>query len=124
MSRGTETIDTVFRTGSSEATIIESVDAVLRSMPESIPRSRTVTRCGPGFALALGLAPSWVAPVDGDGSSNVGNGCPASPVAGWNTSAAALCATAVRYPIPACGRTTMAARSATGSASRRPSRGK
>ena len=46
MSRGTETIETVLPTGSSEATIIVSVRAVLRPTPESTPMSRIVMRGG------------------------------------------------------------------------------
>ena len=44
MSRGIDTIETVLPTGSSEATIIVSVRAVLRPTPESTPISRTVMR--------------------------------------------------------------------------------
>src|SRR5215211_3436111 len=42
MSRGIETMDTVFATGSRLTTIIVSVSAVLRPAPESIPMSSTL----------------------------------------------------------------------------------
>ena len=44
MSRGIDAMETVFATGSSDATIIVSVSAVLRPTPESMPISRTFTR--------------------------------------------------------------------------------
>src|SRR5690349_8367218 len=61
MSRGTDTIDTVSVSGSSEAMIIVSVRYVLRPTPASTPTSRTLTRgsagvpVGDGLALALAL---------------------------------------------------------------------
>jgi hypothetical protein len=47
-SRGIETIETVFPTGSSETTISESVRASVRPGAESIPIRRTFRRC-PSF---------------------------------------------------------------------------
>ena len=90
MSRGTDTIETVWATGSSEAMIIVSVRYVLRPTPASTPTSRTLTRGtvgvadGDGLAEALGLGtgvarklgsgsgvPSGPASAVGDGSVKI-----------------------------------------------------
>ncbi len=90
MSRGIDTIETVFPTGSSEATIIVSVSAVFRPTPESTPMSRTVIRGWLGVGLGDGEPD---APADGSGVSKgsseiVGNGAfsstPLSPMDGPN----------------------------------------
>ena len=76
MSRGTETIETLSATGSSDATIIVSVDAVLRSGPESIPSSMIVVRrCViPGLGDAEAPAEGEALAPGRSGSSKIGNG--------------------------------------------------
>ncbi len=65
MSRGSDTIETVLPTGSSEATIIVSVSDALRSGSLSTPTSRTLIR-----SPSLGTGPSAATR-------------PSSPDAGW-----------------------------------------
>src|SRR5918993_5629141 len=56
MSRGSDSIETVLPTGSSEATIIVSVRNVERPIPESTPISSTFTRGTAGVAEGLAEA--------------------------------------------------------------------
>ena len=70
MSRASESIETVFATGSSDATISVSVRNVVRPTPASTPISSTFTRAAAGEGETVGEAPlagSAVAPGPGDG---------------------------------------------------------
>ena len=128
MSRGMEAMDTVFATGSSEATIIVSVSAVFRPTPESMPISRTLTRGTPGVAdgAADGEAEAEASAeaevdVEGDGDASmpksgssdatggaVWSGTQAPPESdGPNTIWAESCASTVRFAAQSCGATTM-----------------
>ena len=113
MSRGIDTIDTVFPTGSSEATIIVSVRAVLRPTPESTPISSTLIRGISGVGEADGSSEALAeGPVDGssDGVTSksgsfgstgggVASGTHAPPSAtGWKISVAASRASEVTLP--------------------------
>ena len=56
MSRGIDTIETVFATGSRMATIIVSVRAVFRPTPLSMPMRSTLIRGTAGVGDADGVA--------------------------------------------------------------------
>ena len=64
-----DAIDTVFPTGSSDATIIVSVSAVFRPTPESMPMSSTLTRGTSGEADGDGDGDAS-ADADGDGEAS------------------------------------------------------
>ena len=96
MSRGTEIIETVSVTGSREATIIVSVEAVSRPGSESMPIRRIVIRCGPvvGDGRAEGGSESdgsGVAKSLGSGATEpVGFQAPGGTVSPTKTSSVAI----------------------------------
>ena len=121
MSRGIDAMETVFPTGSSDATIIVSVSAVLRPTPESIPISSTFTRGidgvgdGDAEAGADGSSESdGLASRPKSGSSDATGGTDASGThappsfTGAKTSAAESRASSVRPATQSCGNRTMA----------------
>ena len=91
MSRGTEAMDTVLPTGSSEATIIVSVAAVLRPTPESIPISSTLMRGTSGVGVGVG---------DADGCSD---GDAATPKSGSLEATGGAVAAGIQAPPPTTG---------------------
>ena len=120
-----DAIDTVFPTGSSEATIIVSVRAVLRPTPESMPISSTLIRGTPGVPVgdAEGRADADAdADTTGDGEASmpksgssdatgggVSSGTHAPPEStGSSTAVAASRASSVRPASQTCGPTTRA----------------
>jgi hypothetical protein len=72
MSRGIEIIDTVWATGSRDATIIVSVRYVFRPIPASTPTSSTFWRATAGDGEADG--PMLGAPGNSDGRVTSGSG--------------------------------------------------
>ncbi len=114
-----DAIETVRPTGSSDATIIVSVRAVLRPTPESIPISSTLTRGIPGVGEGDGEASADADGVGEDSmpksgsSDSTGGGVSAGTHAppestGSKTAAAALLASSVRPASQICGPTTIA----------------
>ena len=123
MSRGIDARETVFPTGSSDATIIVSVRAVFRPTPESTPISRTFTRgiagVGDGDVEADGEVDVWSVPdglasIPKSGSSDATGGTDVSgthappSLTGAKTAAAESRASSVRPATQSCGSRTIA----------------
>src|SRR6476660_7980147 len=106
MSRGTETNDTVFATGSSDATIIVSVRYVRRPTPASTPMMRALIRGTAGVGVGEGLTDSLGGAVSRKLGS--GSGGPEGTTAIGDGSLAKIAsdvsrATCVAYPAYAWG---------------------
>src|SRR5919198_4668879 len=104
MSRGTEIIETVLPTGSSEATIIVSVRYVVRPTPASTPTTRTFSRCGTS-GVAVGVGDGTRLGSAGErlaSGSGVNDGLRASGDDPANTASSSSRATSVAYATYAC----------------------